>query len=378
MAYEKAMEEFRSRVSDPKVTLDDDGRGVPEEALDTGFIHWLTLVNAHGDDGKRYFLEFVEMTGIAEAGVDIWMLEVGSETGTVEQIPGSIYKLANYPFQQAERKTFPAGTLKLTRNDDHVAIDLPDFHIECHDDNTWRYWINDRDHDVQFEMIHHGVGFPTWYGKEKPKYLTAHAIAYGYNWAGRIEGTLTMQGRKVKLTGAALRERYVAIDQSAAEIGGWEDWMWFHFDELFGSFYEQKFSGVKEIGLNIVDGGAFYPVGDLQIEHHEWAFHPRLGAFVPTRYKMSVQVEDGRLDLHGDIVESKLWGMRGGVPDAPLYTHNFDRLAGRFTYNDGRVIELDNGYGGGCVRLWKPYPSILMPHTGDEFTPYADRVLLFE
>ena len=276
------------------------------------------------------------------------------------------------------RYTFPAGSLTMEHHEHHVSVDLPDFHLECHDDKTWHYKVNDRDRDVQLEMIHYGVGFPTWYGREKPKSLTAHAIAYGYNWSGRIEGTLTIKGKKVNISGAALRERYVAVDQSAAEIGGWEDWIWFHFDEMFGSFYEQKFSGVKEVSLNIVDGSEFHPVGELEIQHFEWAFHADLGAFVPTRYKVMMEVEAGMLELHGDIVESKLWGMRGGVPDAPLYTHNFDRLHGTFTYRDGRVVPLDNGYGGGCVRLWKPYPSMLMPNTGDQFTPYADRVLLFE
>ncbi len=378
MTHDEALAEFRSRVSNPEVTLDDDGRGVPEEALETGFIHWLTLINARGDDGKQYFIEVVPMTGIAEAGVDIWMLEVGSETGAVIENPGSVYKVADYPFTQSVRNTFPSGTLTITRSDHEVAVDLPDFHLVCRDDKTWHYEVNDKQRHIKLEMVHHGVGYPTWYGKEKPKYLTAHSVAYGYNWVGRIEGTLTIEGRTVALTGAALRERYVAVDTCAAEIGGWEDWMWFHFDETFGSFYEMKFAGVKEMSVNILDGEQFYPVGDFEIEHHEWAYHPRLGAFVPTRYNIRPEVETGVLEMCGDIVESKLWGMRGEVPDTPLYTHNFGKLDGRFTYRDGRTIPLTNGVGGGCVRLWKPYPGILMPQSAEQLEPFAERVLLFE
>ena len=103
MSYEEKFAEWKSRVSDPNPTLEDDGRGVPEEAMATGFIHWLTLINAHGDDGKQYFIEVVPMTGIAEAGVDLWMLEVGSEKGCIHQLPNSSYTVANYPFIQAER-----------------------------------------------------------------------------------------------------------------------------------------------------------------------------------------------------------------------------------------------------------------------------------
>jgi hypothetical protein len=383
MAYEDKIAEWKSRVSDPRPTLDDDGRGVPDEALATGFIHWLTLINARGDDGKQYFIEVVPMTGIAEAGVDIWMLEVGSEKGSIQQLPNSIYKVANYPFIQAERNTFPTGTLTMTRSEHEVVVELPDFRVICKDDHTWHYRVEDKKRNVTLEMVHYGVGLPTWYGKEKPINLTAHAVAYGYNWPGRIEGTLTIGGKKVKLNGAALRERYVAVDQDAAEIGGWEDWMWFYFENgaAFGSFFEYKFSKNKGLGINLDGGKEYYPAGDVSIEHHEWAFHPRLGAFVPTHYKIKLEVEAGVLELAGNIVESKLWGMRGGggVPDAPLYTHNFDRLDGTFKYHDGRTITLSNGVGGGCVRLWKPYPNIFMPQfASEQATGYDSRVLLFE
>jgi hypothetical protein len=104
--------------------------------------------------------------------------------------------------------------------------------------------------------------------------------------------------------------------------------MWFHFDEMFGRFYEMKFAGVKQMAIN--------------------------------------------------IVESKLWGMRGEVPDTPVYTHNFDKLDGTFTFRGGQKITLSNGLGGGCVRLWKPYPSINMPETEEMRKAYDDRVLLFE
>lgn len=378
MAYEEKLAEYKSRVSDPKVTLDIDSRGVPEGHLDTGFIHWLTLVNTFGDDGKRYCMEFVNMTGIKEAGVDIWMLEVSTEIGGIAQMPGSIYKIAKYPFIQAKRNMFPAGTLTITRSEKEVVIDLPDARVVCKDDNTWHYNFNDQERNVKLEMVHHGVGYPAWYGREKPIHLTPHAIAYGYNWTGRVEGELTIQGRKVKVEGAGLRERYIGIDQSAPEIGAWEDWIWFHFDEMFGCFWDYKFSDQNNVTLNIVDGNQFYPVGKATIEHHEWAYHPQLGAFVPTRYIVTLDTDAGVMDLAGNIVESKLWGMKGGVPDAPLYTHNFDKLNGVFTYKDGRQVKLNNGLGGGCVRIWKQYPNILMPQVAEQHQAYESRVLLFE
>ena len=378
MAYEEKLKEWKSRVSDPAVTLEIEGRGVPEEALDTGFIHWLTLVNTLGDDGNRYCMEFVNMTGIKEAGVDIWMLEINSDMGKVLQLPGSIYKIADFPFKKSVRYMFPAGSLKIKRSKHEVTVDLPDARIVCKDDGTWHYSFDDKKRNRKLEMVHYGVGYPTWYGLEKPLHLVAHTIAYGYNWAGRVEGELTIDGRKIGLKGAGLRERFIATDQSAAEIGAWEDWIWFHFDEMFGSWADWVMHNNQKLALNIVEGNQYFPVGDLKYEHHDWAYHPQLGAFVPTRYKMTIEVEAGVLEMAGDVAELKLWGTKGTVPDAPLYTHNFARLDGVFTYKDGRKVVLHNGLAGGCVRLWKPYPSILMPQTAEMAKPYEDRVLLFE
>jgi hypothetical protein len=107
----------------------------------------------------------LEDAGIDEAGVDLWMLEVGSEKGSVVEVPGSVHKIARYPFLQSERQTFPSGTLKITRSEKEVAVDLPDFHLVCKDDKTWHYDVNDKKRNVRLEMIHHGVGYPTWYGR---------------------------------------------------------------------------------------------------------------------------------------------------------------------------------------------------------------------
>ena len=142
---EEKLAEYKSRVSDPKATFEADGRGVPEGHLDTGFIHWLTLVNTFGDDGKRYCMEFVAMTGIKEAGVDISMLEVSTEIGSIVQMPGYIYKIAKYPFIQAKRNMFPSGTLTMKKSEKEVIVDLPDTHIVCKDDNTWHYDFLDKE-----------------------------------------------------------------------------------------------------------------------------------------------------------------------------------------------------------------------------------------
>ena len=80
------------------------------------------------------------------------------------------------------------------------------------------------DGEYKADLYHRAHGFPLWYGREKPSLLTQHSITYGYNWSGDVDGTIWLDGKEIKVKGTGQRERYVAVDSSAAELGGWEDW----------------------------------------------------------------------------------------------------------------------------------------------------------
>jgi hypothetical protein len=146
------------------------------------------------------------------------------------------------------------------------------------------------------EWVHTGNGFPTWYGKEKAQAFTPHSISYGYFWSGSIEGTLTIQGRKVGIKGAGVRERYYAVDTCPAEVGGWHDWLWFHFDEMSGALDEMKISQNKDISLYLTDEKEYFQTGNFEIKHFEWAYLPSSGVFIPTHYEVSIETEAGVLD----------------------------------------------------------------------------------
>ena len=347
-------------VENPEVTLDVEGHGFPEDARDAAFLDWLCSVVAYGDDGKQYWFGCSPLSLAAES-TDLWHFEISWETGNVVQLPGSVYKIADFPpVGLTVQRVYPGGTLKIERSNDEVAVSLGDFHVVCKSDKTWHYTIEDKEKGIKAEFVHTGAGYPTWYGKEKPSALTQHSLAYGYNWSGTVEGTLTIQGRKVAVKGKGIRERYIAVDSSEAEIGGWEDWMWFHFDEVFGSMYEMKL-GNKDMSLNLVDENLYFPAGSFNIEHHEWAYLRPLGAFIPTLYKVTMETEAGVLEMVAKVVGATVWGVTGKAPSTPVATLNWDKLEGTFTYKDGRKRTLTNGVGGTSIRQWKPYPNIFAP-----------------
>ncbi|MCR5942724.1 hypothetical protein FG152_18175 [Ochrobactrum sp. XJ1] len=351
-------------VDNPEVTLDIEAHGIPDDAHEAPFLDWLCSAVVEGDDGRIYWFGASPLI-LPLDGREIWNMEISWETGKIVQIPGSIHKRADFPpVGVTTQKVYPTGTLSVEQGQRQVVVRLGDgFQVVCKDDKTWRYTIEDPETGIKADFLHRGAGFPTWYGREKPSYLTPHSIAYGYNWSGTVEGTLTVEGRTVNFKGKGIRERYIAVDSSAAEIGGWEDWMWFHFDEVFGSLYEMKL-GQKDMSLNVA-GAGYFPAGRFEIEHHDWAWLPALGGFIPALYKVTMEVEAGTLEFIAKTVGATVWGVTTKPPATPVATLNWDRLEGTFTDRQGNRQVLSGGFGGVSIRQWRPYPDIFGATLGD-------------
>lgn len=94
--------------------------------------------------------------------------------------------------------------------------------MECYKDHSWHIMIDSFDGKYKTDMYHSPKGYPLWYGRDEPPYLTQHSITYGYNWAGNVKGTIWLEGKEIKVEGFGIRERYVAVDSCATEISGWK------------------------------------------------------------------------------------------------------------------------------------------------------------
>jgi hypothetical protein len=358
-------------VVNPEVTLDVEAHGIPEGPAPAGFLDWMLVAPLRGDDGKQYQIGPIAMS-LKKEQIDMVMVKVvglePAERAKIYQLPDSIYKVAEFTETPPSRSIYPAGSLTIKKSEHEVLVDVGDLHIRIKDDKTWYYDVEDKKEEIRIQVTHHGVGYPTWYGRPeegKPAALTTHSIAYGYFWSGVVEGTLTIKGKKINVKGKGVRERYIAVDTSPAEIGGWEDWIWFHFDEMFGSLYEFKY-GTKDMSLYLVDGKQYFPVVKFDIIHSEWAYLKQAGVFIPTHYKIIAQTEAGTLEFDTNVIGGFLAGSTGKVPDAPVFTFFWDKLEGTFTYKDGRVKKLTNGLGSTSVRCWKPYPNIIPPALATE------------
>ncbi|MBQ8492775.1 MAG: hypothetical protein IJ464_00625 [Alistipes sp.] len=347
------------KINNPFVTLADDARAGVEEEVRSGFLDWLHQFSVTGDDGELYSLGGAILSMHLEK-MDVVSINIAKGKGHAKQLPNSIYKIGKFPGMLYERVIRqPAGTLKIERREHSVFVSCGEqYRVECFEDNSWHLMVDMMDGTYKADLWHKPHHAPLWYGRETPSYLTQHSITYGYNWAGDVEGVITLDGRDIKVRGMGIRERYVAVDSCAAELGGWEDWGWVGFNEIHSSMYDMRL-GMKDFAIVDIERGKYYPEGKMDIQHEDWVFMRELDGFIPMTYKIAIDVEDGRYEVEAHTTNATTWGATHKVPDNPVATITFDRVEGRFVHNDGTVRTLTGGRGTMSVRQWHAYPNIL-------------------
>lgn len=347
------------KIENPKVTLADEARNSVEEEVKSGFLDWLFEFSVTNEDG-----EMIELGGsilsLAREKIDLVTLNYSKGKGTARQLPNSIYKVGEYP-GCSMRKFYrnPQNTLQIQQYEHHVRVTCGDqFQVECSDNGTWHFTLDTLDGEYKADLYHRAHGYPLWYGRETPSFLTQHSVTYGYNWAGDVDGTVTYHGKTVRVKGTGQRERYVAVDSSAAELGGWEDWGFITFDQIHSSMYDMRL-GMKDFAIYDLESKTYYPEGEISIEHEDWVFLRELDGFIPSYYNIKIKVSDGLYEVRAHVCNARTWGVTYQVPDNPVASLLFDEVRGTFTYNDGHVKELTGGRGAISIRQWHAYPNIL-------------------
>ncbi|MGM9753209.1 MAG: hypothetical protein ACI3ZK_04025 [Candidatus Cryptobacteroides sp.] len=355
------------------VTLADEARAGVKEEVRSGFLDWLHQFSLLGEDGEYYYVGG-SILSLNQEKIDVISLNWTKGHGPVVQLPNSIYKIADFPGKEHFRRMYrePYGTLKISQDKEKVIVECGEaYKVTCWKDHSWHLEVRSKDNEYQADLWHRPQGKPLWYGKTVPSALTQHSITYGYNWAGDVEGWIWCGGdaEPVKVKGRGIRERYVAVDSSAAELGAWEDWGWIAFDQMHCSLYDMH-AGMKDFSLFDLETGKHYAsdgtlkVGKkscdvLNIIHSDWAFLRELDGFIPEYYHITIKTEDGVFEADAHVANATTWGVTFQVPDNPVATLMFDKVSGTFTANDGTVRELSGGLGSMSIRQWHQYPNIL-------------------
>lgn len=358
------------KINNPKVTLADEARNGVKEEVRSGFLDWLMEFNVEGDDGELYALGG-SILSLALEKIDLVNLCYAKGKGCVRQLRNSIYKVTEYPGTVMNKfYRNPQGTLKIEKLENSVLVTCGEhYKVECFDNGTWHLMLDTLDGEYSADLYHRAYGYPLWYGRETPSYLTQHSITYGYNWAGNVDGFIVINGKKINVKGTGQRERYVAVDSSAAELGAWEDWGFITFNEMHSSMYDMR-AGMKDYSVFDLRTNKHYTsngnlkggdndITELEITHEDWAFMRELDGFVPTTYNIKIKTEDGIYQIKAHVCNARPWGATYKVPDNPVATLIFDKVDGIFISNDATKSELTGGRGAMSVRQWHQYPNIL-------------------
>ena len=357
------------KIENPEITLADEARCGVKEEVRSGFLDWLFEFNVTGDDGELYALGG-SILSLALEKIDLATLCMAKGTGSVRQLKNSIYKITQFPggcLNKFYRN--PQGTLRIEKREHSVLVTCGEqYKVECFDDYSWHIMVDSLDGEYKADLWHRATGYPLWYGRENPSCLTQHSITYGYNTAGDVEGEFTYKGKTVRVKGTGQRERYVAVDSSAAELGGWEDWGHITFDQFHSSMYDMRL-GMKDFAVYDLENEKYYPEGSMEITHEDWAFMRELDGFVPMTYNITIRTEGGVYAVRAHVGNARTWGVTYKVPDNPVAVLIFNRVEGTFTDNNGNVRTLTGGRGTMSVRQWHAYPNILPREL------YSDEVL---
>lgn len=375
-------------TENPEVTIEEDGHLLPEDATEHAFMDWGWMTHLRGDDGNDYWIDMgvAKFNKLGTFGampfgkepMDMWNFACRTDKGRVYTPPGSIYKVAD--FEQVTNTAyhpFVGGELKIVRDDveNKVYIDIDEFHQVCDLNNkTWHATVYDEEEDIRADLTHYGVGYPMWYGKEQMHVYVDHLRAQGYNWSGVVEGTLTIKGKEIHVKGFGGRERFYCPDQSNVEAGGWCDLIMFHFEELWGAVCEMKLSQDKDLSLYFRDENVHFATVDTKdndddctftVYHDDWAYLAQIASFIPTTYQITVEVEIGTLVIDANVCGCKCLTQGENLQaDVPNLMLDMDIVQGTFTYKDGQVRQLTNGFCSSNVVLWKTFPSTILAFGG--------------
>ena len=124
---------------------------------------------------------------------------------------------------------------------------------------------------------------------------------------GDAEGSITIGGKEIRVKGRGIFEHVIAEYNAWMEIG-WQDWIWFVFNDMYGLVYEVHTAGYKDGAIYLVKEKEYLIIRDFDIDHPQWAFSPVLQHHFPIRVQARASTDKGVLLTEWDVVRSQTWG----------------------------------------------------------------------
>jgi len=176
-----------------------------------------------------------------------------------------------------------------------------------------------------------------------------------------VQGVLTVDGAEIQVEGWGLFEHVWFSALNFFEIRSM-DWIYGHFDEMYlylchteSVTSESKPFHFETGEMYIIVGDDFLPVKSLEVEPESWVFLQEFRRFIPAEQAVVARTDRGTLKLKTKLSNyplfiqepARLEGLT--IDNVPGWSSIFCdvpiTLEGKFTYKDGRVIDLTGGVG---------------------------------
>jgi hypothetical protein len=315
----------------------------------SAFTDYYFSCSLQGEDGKDYFVTLVIVGHTVMGEYDSGRISISVEPLRYFTTPSSRTIINGEKAEIENRLLLPVGSIKTEASSTDLTITLDAFQITIAPPAyEFRYHGEDASVDLRFKSL----GTPFWFNQGKPEgaRITPSTIVKGLEAFGEVEGTITLDGKEVAVKGVGCHE-HVQSDAIHWMEFGWQDWMWFVFDELYGLAFNMQGGEYKDGGIYLRNEKEYLVVKDFFIDRPKWAFSPTLQHQWPITFTLEAPTDKGTLFLEGDVVRSQ-----------PYYQVEKHRQAmtmpfadmdvnwrGTFVYKDGKKMNLTNGKGGNEV-----------------------------
>ncbi|WXG41803.1 MAG: hypothetical protein WED07_13735 [Candidatus Freyarchaeum deiterrae] len=243
---------------------------------------------------------------------------------------------------------------------DKVIIETPNLTAICKVDE--RKLIS-KNENLGCELTFKSRGPPTFWGEEKYKKceITEGTGVSGIEALCNVQGSINVEGEPIEVNGMGLSER-TWIDSLNFLAIRMVDWIYANFDQAY-MFLCHVESNKSDGCLFHFETGTVYmmqkneylPIRKLEVTPEKWAYQKSAYRFIPLQQKVKVKTDKGDLEMDvalnmypqtiedarriENLTLNNITGWNAMFYDSPV------AIKGKFTYKNGKTVELDNGRG---------------------------------
>ncbi|MBN1177826.1 MAG: hypothetical protein JXD18_01330 [Anaerolineae bacterium] len=176
-----------------------------------------------------------------------------------------------------------------------------------------------------------------------------------------VTGSVTVQGQKMDVQGRGLFERVWFKALNFFEIR-WMNWIYAHFDNAYLYLCHCESTTSENQPFHFETGDVYLELEDdllagtsLEVMPETWVFFEQVRRFIPLEQSVVMRTDKGTLKLNVRLAHypqmaqdpARLEGLTiNNIPGwGSLFYDGPVTLKGKFTYKDGRVVELVDGVG---------------------------------